>query len=1509
MHILDLVGGLEQSLAQIRTSTSGGCAGKSLGVFGFTLFPAMVDVRQLFTPDWESQTAGARISVVVKEVFWGDGVCLGLTFPGEHRIRIHGSFPAEALGFPTVTVVGAVLSSSVPVVDLTLDESSYMFGHVAPSALHAMNLVEVCSGAGFSSVGFSHVGFRHCCAVEIQDLLAGLHESIHAGVPVIRADVTKDSTAVAIHKICPDVGTIMSGIACQPYSRGGSQRGADDSRSATLPGTLRLAWLLQAPFLVIECVTPARNNQWVESLIKALHDQLGYHVVEASLKLEHVWCALRFRWWVVASALGVGPVKLQSYPSGSTLVVRDLMPFVYRWPQSVEDQLTLHAQELEKFQMSGDPLRKYVVQGDAKLPTALHSWGGQVQGCACGCREAGFSDCTLQLKGIYAQLLQIPPTNDEPVKYRHLHAVEVAMLNGVPPKQNWGSDERLNLCAVGQLASPLHSVWIAASIVRHVQLTVSREDPIDPCLALSQLKQIVHSQSKLFFADLPKQMPTKELTKEQEGPKVATQFFDSNDVPWTVVHQSNATASELLHAECSLQSAPSGDVVMLDADGLVVQPESLLCRVSKPRVVCRQSSLEPESCPVMSFMMPFATEPVCEEHDLCGVPVTLKDVLTDEEMSPAPMSAQVNVPTCNVPSDASVDSLMALKVDQLLGLSPPLVGDLALCTSMRHMVITPQVRLKLLGMQLHTWSDDELLFHLTRAVESTGSPVVLLDPILATGWNQAGNVSLVQSWMSLFPNVQRIVSAVLLNGHWTSFLWILHGKELDVLTWECDDVDINVFNPLHGLMCQAMQAERYNTYCTRRNFGFRSCGPAVIAFALSQLSHQKLPANDTELHSLAEEWRAQFRQMIVSSCAVPRPWCWGDGAPELNTVLSTLLQFHGVPQAVSRQRARLVLQSLGADQVKQAIEGVTPWKSLKQLANQHTPVVQLVMPDELAQVVAQKKNKNGKPAKGMQQSVSRPAKPVDIDPSRLVLEANTFGDGSNNPVQQIGFSQVGPLATGVALASYTEAQQFLQSGQILTSKSLALLVVNGPDELSTALSWSTIRFAAKCALNQQPLLLNGFLVQLGRETVQPLQQSDVADVSEVPVTCARLTVYKDQLQQDWDEFSEHPVRNVLNMLPPLTVCKVPDCKCAKWHPEPMESQEVVLDVFRRQFFSDSGRPVKANQASHFSVQVRYIKTQEVQVLKHSGCSGLYIEPRLPDASAATSEYQVVWMPQSDFSEVQHKMQCEPLCIGMARSGRRYGLRVCASKYQQLFQQMKPDSQFLSPGERLHWLCGPWPFGSDRKMLARVFADKAWQARPLQPAKTVDGGIMWLVQSVVEPVQSVWQLKHGPVVVSRCESMSSSVAQSHQVIGPQSTVDLVSSAAPPGIDPWTLKDPWQQALKSVPVPAAPCMNTQLQEIEERLEKSLLNKLPAEKMETDEQDARIARLEQQMQHLATMHQSLETSVTEHHNQHTAQVHALQSQMLSQMEVQKTQVEGLFQDQMARLEAILSKKQRHE
>jgi len=156
-------------------------------------------------------------------------------------------------------------------------------------------------------------------------------------------------------------------------------------------------------------------------------------------------------------------------------------------------------------------------------------------------------------------------------------------------------------------------------------------------------------------------------------------------------------------------------------------------------------------------------------------------------------------------------------------------------------------------------------------------------------------------------------------------------------------------------------------------------------------------------------------------------------------------------------------------------------------------------------------------------------------------------------------------------------------------------------------------------------------------------------------------------------------------------------------------------------------------------------------------------------------------------------------------------------------------------------------------------------------------------------------------------MSANMTQSSHVIGPQSTVELCSSHTE--VDPWLTKDPWQGALKSVPAPAGPNVAVQIHEMEERLEKSILAKLPCEKMETDEDEDRVHQLELQLQQLATRQQSLEGLVQEHHHQHTAQVQTLQTQMMSQLEVQRSQMKGMFDDQMCKLEAILAKKGRYD
>ena len=87
---------------------------------------------------------------------------------------------------------------------------------------------------------------------------------------------------------------------------------------------------------------------------------------------------------------------------------------------------------------------------------------------------------------------------------------------------------------------------------------------------------------------------------------------------------------------------------------------------------------------------------------------------------------------------------------------------------------------------------------------------------------------------------------------------------------------------------------------------------------------------------------------------------------------------------------------------------------------------------------------------------------------------------------------------------------------------------------------------------------------------------------------------------------------------------------------------------------------------------------------------------------------------------------------------------------------------------------------------------------------------------------------------------------------------------------------------------------LQELEDRVERSILAKLPQQtEMEVDDQDQRLAALEMQMQHLAGRQNQLETTVTDNHAQQSAQVHTLQQQMMMQMDLQSKQMQSMLTD----------------
>lgn len=540
-----------------------------------------------------------------------------------------------------------------------------------------------------------------------------------------------------------------------------------------------------------------------------------------------------------------------------------------------------------------------------------------------------------------------------------------------------------------------------------------------------------------------------------------------------------------------------------------------------------------------------------------------------------------------------------------------------------------------------------------------------------------------------------------------------------------------------------------------------------------------------------------------------------------------------------------------------------------------------------------------------------PTKPADLDPSKLVLEHGTFCLEDDSPVGQIQFSSVGPLTTGIALASYSEAAPFLQSGRFVTQHGLALLVLQPPVDFHTALPWATIRFAARCSANQEPMLLSGVLVQLGHRMISPYRAKNTPAILAVDVACARITVYQDQWEGSWEDFAAKPVKHILQHLPCLQTCRNgSDCTCTGWHPKPDQTHDALLDVFRRQFFTEAGRPVKWDKAAYFGVMIRYIKELEAAVLGLSGQHGLYLEPKTEDALKPNADFQVIWLPQMDFPSATHAAKCEVHCLGLARTGRRYGIRVRVEQFQETFTRLKPEAVFLTPGSRRLFVCGPWPFGSERRNLAKILKAGGWECRPLQPQYHVPGGLMWAIQAVLDPPSNVLSMQHGQVVITAQDDKSATSEPAPCVVGQAKTVQLclASDAAQ---DPWLTHDPWSRAVAATPVPqtAQPAAHV-IHELEQRLEQTILAKLPvASDMEVDSQEHRFQALEQQMQALSGRQTALETTVNENHAQSAAQVQSLQQQMLVQMDTQSKQMQAMLSDQMIRLESILSKKPRTE
>jgi hypothetical protein len=123
--------------------------------------------------------------------------------------------------------------------------------------------------------------------------------------------------------------------------------------------------------------------------------------------------------------------------------------------------LMLDLYELNKFDKAG--FDRNEIKWNGQMATALHSCGSQLGPCPCGCRLHAFTEERLTKGGLQGLLVRLAgfakcghilyPS------YRHVHPDELALLNGMLPGYEW-ENPKMALCALGQLASPLQSVWL-----------------------------------------------------------------------------------------------------------------------------------------------------------------------------------------------------------------------------------------------------------------------------------------------------------------------------------------------------------------------------------------------------------------------------------------------------------------------------------------------------------------------------------------------------------------------------------------------------------------------------------------------------------------------------------------------------------------------------------------------------------------------------------------------------------------------------------------------------------------------------------------------------------------------------------------------------------------------------------------------------------------------------------------------------------------------------------------
>ena len=1218
-------------------------------------------------------------------------------------------------------------------------------------------LKELCVGMGGIGMG---IGPLHGQVVAVLDHngLACKHLELNKQSNVLQRDLCDDTAKGEFHLLGGAVPILTSGFPCQPHSTQGLQKGSQDSRHHVFTETLRTAYLHDVLCLILECTPQAQHDIGLRKELECFASLMGFSIHETTLALSHQWPCRRHRWWAILCPAQWGRDRLLKWPSSKEHEkISSILPDWGTWPDAHEEMLQLSTVEISKYGDSVYGNDKRLLELDDMAPTFLHSYGNGLSSCPCECRLQPFSELALQQKGLRGCFVISEKTHMP----RLLHPRELFALHGIPQTVLHLSDLRAALCLIGQVASPLQSLWVFSCLDSMIR---GENDESTLQLAMNRISHFKILLIRDHF-HLWQREPRVPRSLKLTGP-------DGTQV--TILTAGCITVAQLIRAETF--KLEHGELLhVLDGPRLLPVDQHLL----------EQGEFGPYQ--LISMQDPLPEQPYAR---------VMIGILHNEDVRVAMIR----------PGDFLFQALQQcglhgihhLEDDRGLyyGLDFRAWGSLRLW-AIEGVFDFPRGNLckpwdnQLVGLGSRTiWSS------MTSLIQSAlghyaDSPLMLTPELaklaLAEQLDSKQKIGLSELHFRSNGDIFCIFAA---RNHWALLCGTSEGS---AMTWTYFDGLRNHLQVeascLAWNLCQYLQLSfaGFESFSLQPQTLPHTCGTIALmhlCLALG-LSGHFLLRDELRLHNLLLSMQTKTPQFQALG--------WTSGS--LPDSLVAFLIDKGVPEAAALQRAQDAIRTLGVSSIQEALASKNPWAALKALASRPSSRFRWVKEDELkAHVAQQARSKHGaaiNKAKSKKTFSKNTTALPPIDPCTLRLVSGTFVDDNDVDVPQLSFEDVGQDAHGLAFCNLQAAMPFLEAATSISTEALGLLITTEvPADLHGMADVKPLRFPAVCTVTDEPLLLQGALLTLGDMAIMR-KESKGPKLITCPTSIIKVQIFQDEIPVAWSEITKGPIRGLLQLVPYLRVCAGKSCgkDCPLFHPPVGETMTaVIVDVWSRNFCNSQGRMTKPDQAFYFQAMIR-VPTLVLKGLVQQIIRGVYLEPRADEHTGPHPDYSVVWLTSHSRDQALHKLRTASHGLSLARQHQRYGIRVESINEKDLHEEVKPDDTFVDLKIKQVYTIFPVPFGLQKNQLAKLFAAWNWKARPLQPAKGNLQGQAWTVGAEDPPPQQVMRAFDQDVLITLQKEVKTTHVD-QPLVASQRTKKFLKeggqSSSSTGDDPW-----WQQ----------------------------------------------------------------------------------------------------------------------